>query len=325
MKTWLKKSSFFSHRYRFADLPAFALAGLLSAWAGSTHAELFGPSVAVTLAGGSGGPTTLSSATGPISASQSAEGQSAGAFADYGRNGAGVSLWATLPLPPDPPTGHYGYLQAESKWTDGLTVNVPAVAAGTPVDVVFSLGFHGHMEVTKTGSVSGGSSVDFGMSLNQYGTWLDRPSLDVDLGVPPGGGYQHAEYDVDEIRHGRFQVPNGATFNLISTLMTRVRGEFAGPFGSSFAVESAFDNTVEWLGASVWIGGTLAEGYSINSGSGFNYIASSVPEPSAALLLGIGFALLAALRGSPWRRTSAAHRPLVEPGCLTDFRTIPGS
>lgn len=76
MKSKQKCLSCFPHQVRFANLPALALVGMLSAWAGPTHAVLFSPSLEVTLTGGAWScgictvcPTVESAPVGPVIAS----------------------------------------------------------------------------------------------------------------------------------------------------------------------------------------------------------------------------------------------------------------
>ncbi|MCC6127354.1 MAG: PEP-CTERM sorting domain-containing protein [Pirellulales bacterium] len=298
-----KKTCFscFLHQFRFAH--ALILAGLLSAWAGPGRAGLFSPSVEVTLSGDSWScginvcPTHVSQTFGPVTAGASpTSGQNAAAFTDYGRNGSGVSMWANRPYGA-PQTGHYGWINATSKWTDVLTVSTPSAAPGAPVDVVFSIRLHGHMEANSTPYALVYSRMGFGMLLNEYGDWITRPSLQHDIGAGYSGP-SSSVIDVDEIQHGRFRVPNGAAFNLISELSTYVRGEFLGPWDQNFDAESAFGNSAQWLGGSVWIGDTPLSDFTLASASGFDYRLPAVPEPGMLALLGIGLSCVGALRRS---------------------------
>ena len=306
MKSKQKRFPCFPHSFRFANLPALAVVGMLSAWAGPTHAVLFSPSLEVTLTGGAWScgiyvcPTVESAPVGPVIASASpVPGVNAGAWADYGQHGAGASIWANRTEEGPYYFGHSGWVQSRSKWTDALTVNVPGLAAGARVDVLFSVRLDGHMEVDRQSVTSAVSSfVRYGMLLNHVGAFIDAPEFALDLVPLPS--QLHGEVDVDEILNGHFWVPNGEAFNLISDLMARVTGEIGGIAPASYSGESAFGSTVEWLGASLWVGGTPVADCSITSGSGFDYCMrtppNGVPEPGILALLGIGLACLGALR-----------------------------
>lgn len=196
------KQKCFSHQFRFTDWLALAVAGLLYTWAGQTHATLFTPSVEATMSGSSwdcGGwlcPTVISSPLGPVVTGASpTDGQNASVFTNYGTHGAAVSMWAKRPYG-EPMTGHWGWISAASKWTDVLTVSTPDVAPNAPIDVVFSLALHGHMETNRTSSVSVGGQVLFEMLLNGYGSWVAKPSLRHDLWESvPGNSYSLANSD----------------------------------------------------------------------------------------------------------------------------------
>lgn len=299
---------------RLRPLRLFAATALSVLLAPSGLATPLPASVMLTLSGNSwsvGGfivPTVVEEADGPIvQIEMRSAGQFAGARTDYGVNGSAVSMWGKRPSGA-PMTGHTGWTQSTSRWTDQLTIYTPEVALGAPVDFVFSVGLQGYIVGERTDSVSVGGSVRYSMELNEYGSWIDRPSLWHDLWENSGGLYEHyGRIDIDEVQAGRFRVPNGSTFNLISELSTRVSGEYWGPWDTAFTVESSFGNTVSWLGGSVWVGDRQAAVFSVESASGFDYLqpASGVAEPATLTQMALGFAVL----GLVLRRARRAARP----------------
>ena len=95
-------------------------------------------------------PTHLSAPLGPLLAGASpVSGHYAGAWTDYGSNGAGVSMWATKRWG-GRGTGNAGWIEASSKWTELLMISTPDAAEGAPVDLVFTMGLHGHREANST-------------------------------------------------------------------------------------------------------------------------------------------------------------------------------
>ncbi len=296
-----------------AVLGVFLFAGVGSAWA-----EPFPASVEVDLRGSAWScgiyvcPTHLSAPLGPLLAGASpVSGHYAGAWTDYGSNGAGVSMWATKPSGA-PGTGNAGWIEASSKWTDLLMISTPDAAEGAPVDLVFTIGLHGHMEANRTSYVSLGGQARFTMEGNHDGTWIEQPSLLRQFWADTGGDYAfHDEIDIDEVQQGRLRVHNGQVFNLMATLSTHISGDFWGPWDTSFNAEVDLGNTVRWLGADVWIGDTKATSWRITSESGYDYGAGGpprdIPEPTALTLAAIGLFCLAGLR----RRERAQPRRLV--------------
>jgi hypothetical protein len=279
----------------------------------STLATPFPATVQATLSGSSWiVPTVVEQGAGPIEIGEApTEGQFVGARTDYGSNAASASMWANRPSGA-PQTGHFGWASASSKWTDRLTLFTPDVPLGDPVAMVFTIHLGGFLEGTMTDFVSLGASVRYQMLLNEHGSWVTRPMLWHDLWESSGGAGHHDRIDIDEVQAGRFTVPNGATFNLISELSTRVQGEFWGPWDTSFSVQSSFGNTVRWLGGEVWVGNGKASTYTITSASGFDYgqPAVAVAEPSVLAQMSVGLVGLALARWwrarGPRRRESGA-------------------
>jgi hypothetical protein len=284
--------------YRSPVLPRLALhlallaVAVLAAGPGPARAELFTPSVEARINNNTG-TTSASQVSGPVILSDAGAHYAFGVWTDYGTNRAASSVAVSTSY-----SSPVSWGDAISTWTDALRVSTPDVAAGAPVSLVFSIGLDGHLEGYGTGFTNGGLWVTFGMLLNQHGSWAVQPSYALYLGMGDGGG---VSVDVDEVLHGVAVVPNGAWFNLVSTLSTRVMTNLWGP-PASISGTSAFDNSARWLGGSVWVDGNPASAFTIESGSGFDY-AAPVPEPPELPLFAAG---LAGLGVTAWRRWRAA-------------------
>lgn len=263
-----------------------ALLLALAAWPLHAVAQPREPSVTV------GVDVASSSAPlGPIHLSHAIEGENAAAMADHGLNSASASMWGDRPCCGHG-TGSAGSLGASSSWEDKLRVLTSEAAPGEWVVVAFSIGLHGHMERTKTFYVSSNAQVRHSMGLNYHGSWITKPGFLIDS--PSEVDFS---LDVDEIQQGAFKVQNGQWFNLISTLSVNVEGSFSGPWDQSFEVESSFGNTVRWLGGHVErLDGTPLSAFTIEPASGFDYVASPIPEPATLALFAPGVLGLLLLR-----------------------------
>lgn len=269
---------------------ALVAAGLLAALPGHARATLFSPSVEATINAG-GAQTNASQPSGPVILANSGTHYSFGVWTDYGINRAGSSLAVSTSWS----SGAVAYGSARSSWTDALRISTPDVAAGQPINFLFSVRLDGHLEAQADLYAYSSTTVQYNMWLNENGSWVTRPSYRLDLGVDTFTDSDVA-VDVDEILTGELSVPNGVWFNLISVLVTGGMGGLMGPPAGA-SIESLFGNSAEWLGGSVEVNGAPVSSFTITSGSGFNYgnrsttpQPTAVPEPSTILLLGAGLA-----------------------------------
>lgn len=266
-----------------------ATAVLLAACAGPAGAELFPPSVEYWY-GSNSGSNSGSQPVGPLIWSSSFDGYSSGAvWSDYGLNRASSSVYASTDVP-----AVSTYVGTMSTWTDVLTLYTPEVAEGTWISMHFSLRLTGHMEASGSTFANSAAGVDYNMFLNHEGSFVVQPEYTLDIGAWNG---LPSEQDIDLVLNGVIAAPNGHAFNLISRLGTGSEVNLWGPPGWASA-QSAFGESAQWLGGSVWIddSGPVSD-YTISSGSGFDYRIPVVPEPASASLLALGLAaVLAAAR-----------------------------
>lgn len=243
------------------------------------------PSVTVGVDGASS-----SAPLGPIHLSHGVEGENAAASADHGLHGASTSMWGDRPCC-GAPTGGQGALDASSSWEDKLRVLTPEAAPGEWIVVAFSIGLYGHMERAQTYYVSSLPLLRHSMGLNFHGSWITRPGLVINA----RNDVFNFSLDVDEVQQGAFKVQNGQWFNLNSTLSARVTGTFSGPYNQSFDVASSLG--ARWLGGHVErLDGTPLSAFTIESASGFDYVASPIPEPATLALFAPGVLGLLLLR-----------------------------
>lgn len=186
---------------------------------------------------------------------------------------------------------------AGSKWTDVLTVYTPDAPVDTWLHLLFSVHLDGLLVANEYGASSARSQVTYAMLTGGEGSWISRPNFSASVSGPRG------RIDVDQTFLGDVAIRNGHTFNLISDLETFTTGYLMGPPSSSTLAESAFGDTAQWMGGTLWIGDRQAEHFSITAASGHDYaLHSTVPEPATGWLAICGIAgLLAARRLTPTR------------------------
>lgn len=264
---------------------AFAAACAISP--GVARAALLDPYVGANIATNGIVGQWVTQPNGPYILNLTRSDRTAGVWADYGINKAGAWISAT-------PYG--GYVLAQSRWRDQLTVYTPDAALNAWVHLLFSVRLEGHLEAHEDNFFSSRAIVNYEMTEVGDGSWVTRPLYGRSIAPTPNstaGG--HVELDVDEILLGDIAIRNGHTFDLISTLSVNPESDSMGPAGTGWA-ESSFDHSAEWLGGSVWIDGAEASSFTITSASGYDYGPhtphNGVSEPASLALLCVGLATL---------------------------------
>lgn len=184
---------------------------------------------------------------------------------------------------------------ARSSFRDDFRIDLPGVAAGTQVQINFTLDLTGSLSVNQHNDASanwqvvadmGGGAYDLGASAYLYN---NSPVL-----------AKHGYFgDAIGPLHGTALVPTGQWLPMSVELTAVAQSAYDGS-GDSTLASAAFDfsHTLTWGGATISLNGVPQANAQLTSGSGLNYL-QPVPEPGTGLLIGLGAAFLL------WRRRVA--------------------
>lgn len=177
---------------------------------------------------------------------------------------------------------------ARSIFRDDFRIDIAGVAAGTQVQVDFTIHLNGTLTVNDHNDAAAGWQLSADMG---GGAWDLGASGHLFNNSPVFAVHGYVG-DALGLMHGTALVPTGQWLPITVQLEASAQTGYNGS-GDTVVASSAFDfsHTLTWGGATVSLNGVQQAGSVLTSASGFNY-AQAVPEPGTGVLIGLGAAFL---------------------------------